>query len=96
MEQVLLRHPEVTDVVVVGLPDADLGEAVGAVVLAGQGASLTPEDLAPVMDGSLASFERPTRWRFVTDPLPVNSFGKVDRARVVAQWLAQRGAKTRR
>ncbi len=96
VEQVLLRHPGVTDVVVVGLPDADLGEAVGAVVLTGQGTSLTPEDLAPVMDGSLASFERPTKWRFVTDPLPVNGFGKVDRASVVAHWLAELGARTQR
>jgi len=82
VEQALLGAPGVRDAVVFGLPHPDLGEEVAAVVVVDEpSASAAIEAHARTR---LASFAVPTRWRFQTDPLPVNPTGKVDKATVVA------------
>ena len=68
VEAVLAGHPAVADVAVVGLPDADWGEVVCAVVVADRpGASL--EDLRAHCVGRLASFKHPRRLA-VMDAIP--------------------------
>lgn len=67
VEAVLAGHPAVADVAVVGLPDADWGELVCAVVVATGPVSL--EDLRAHCVGRLASFKHPRRLA-VMDAIP--------------------------
>ena len=92
VERSLLRHPEVLEAAAVGLPDADLGEQVGAVVVLAPGAAADVAALRAHAGRELARFEQPARWWLRRDPLPVNAAGKVLRREIRAQWLARGGA----
>jgi long-chain acyl-CoA synthetase len=76
VEEVLLHHPGVSEVTVVGEPDAEWGEVVVAFVVPMAGTSLAPEALDAVCLDHLARFKRPKRYLFV-DALPKNNYGKV-------------------
>ncbi|MGL4261316.1 MAG: AMP-binding protein, partial [Afipia sp.] len=70
--------PGVTESAVIGVPHADFGEGVTAVVV---GDKKTPLDEATVLhalDGRLAKFKMPKRVLFVDD-LPRNTMGKVQK-----------------
>jgi long-chain acyl-CoA synthetase len=91
VEQALLRHPDVLEAAVVGLPDADLGEEVGAVVVLRPGARAGVAELRRHAGTELGRFERPARWWLRRGPLPVNATGKILRREIRSGWLA-RGA----
>ena len=73
VEEVLLAHPRVREVSVVGMPDPEWGEAVVAFVVADR---VTPEELDALCLANIARFKRPKHYRFV-DELPKNNYGKV-------------------
>jgi fatty-acyl-CoA synthase len=66
VEEAVKVHPDVTDCLVVGVPDDRFGEAVVAVVACREGVTLTASDLAAALD-SLARFKRPRQFVFVDD-----------------------------
>jgi len=77
VEEVLLRHPGVRAVSVVGGPDAQWGEAVVAFVVAADGTAPPPvEDLDRLCLDHIARYKRPKRYQFI-DALPTNNYGKV-------------------
>ena len=76
VEQVLLRHPDIVDAAVVGVPDAIYGEAVAAFIEPRPGAGLTAEFVIEHCRGQLAGYKKPRHVVFV-DSLPRNSVGKV-------------------
>jgi len=71
---------------VLGLPNEDLGEEVGAVTVLRDGTNLTAEQLQEFARTRLASFEVPTRWWIRTTPLPTSAIGKVLKAEVLQEW----------
>ncbi|RMF38164.1 MAG: malonyl-CoA synthase [Alphaproteobacteria bacterium] len=71
--------PGVEESAVIGVPHADLGEAVVAVVVPQAGASLTEAQILEGIAGDLARFKQPRRVVFV-DELPRNTMGKVQKA----------------
>jgi malonyl-CoA/methylmalonyl-CoA synthetase len=78
VEDVLLGHPAVAEVAVVGMPSEEWGEVVVAwVVLAT--ASVPPAALAEFAAARLAPYKRPRQVHLV-DALPRNAMGKVQRA----------------
>ncbi|WP_236795202.1 class I adenylate-forming enzyme family protein [Amycolatopsis sp. GM8] len=85
VEAVLREYPGVAEVAVVGLEDADLGEVVGAVVVASSPAPKTGE-LTAFAAERLGHFEVPARWWLRTEPLPTNAAGKVLKRELVAGW----------
>jgi long-chain acyl-CoA synthetase len=85
VEQILTSHPAVAEAAVVGLPDAEFGEIVGAALVLREGISTTPEELASFAAGQLAYFEVPCRWWFVAE-LPESATGKVLKREIVANW----------
>jgi acyl-CoA synthetase (AMP-forming)/AMP-acid ligase II len=80
IEEVLLRHPAVVDVAIAPVPDAVLGERVGAFVVGRPSGSLSLEEVARfVQEQGLAKWNRP-ELLFLVDDLPRNAGGKVDKA----------------
>jgi len=76
VEEVLLRHPAVFEVAVIGEPEPEWGEQVVAFVVAEPGAELSHADLESWCRQEIASFKKPKRYVFI-DELPKNSYGKV-------------------
>ncbi|MFH9575117.1 class I adenylate-forming enzyme family protein [Streptomyces sp. NPDC017454] len=79
VETVLVEHPDVAECLVLGVPHADLGQEVAAVVVLRPGATVTEEALREYAAKELAYFKVPKRWRLTTDGLPRNATGKVIR-----------------
>ena len=76
IENLLLRHPRVTQAAVIGVPDDRLGEVGMAFVVLDSGASLEPAELIEWAQGEMANFKVP-RFVELVDALPVNATGKV-------------------
>jgi long-chain acyl-CoA synthetase len=76
VEEVLLRHPGVVEVAVVGAPDPVWGENVVAFVVARNGAEVTALELDELCLSQIARFKRPKEYRFRA-ALPKNNAGKV-------------------
>jgi long-chain acyl-CoA synthetase len=88
VEAVLLDHPAVRNVAVLGLPDADLGERVAAAVQLEPGAAVTEAELAEFAAAQLASYEIPASWWLRTEELPMHDSGKTDKRTLRTTWPA--------
>ncbi|MBK8018198.1 MAG: AMP-binding protein [Betaproteobacteria bacterium] len=76
VEEVLLRHPAVHEVSVVGGPHPEWGEEVVAFVVVRPGSTVDSSQLDALCLDAIARFKRPRVYRFV-DALPKNNYGKV-------------------
>ena len=84
VEDVIVQHPAVAEVAVIGLPDVKWGEAVTAFVVTKPGMSVAESDLVEHCRARLAGYKKPRSIRFVAS-LPRSHYGKVLRARLIAQ-----------
>ena len=87
VEEVLHQHPAVAAVAVLGLPDADLGEIVGAIVQLR--AAATAAELTAFAAARLGRFQVPARWRLQEEPLPMTDAGKIAKHELRDAWLAE-------
>src|SRR5216684_1496699 len=78
VEGMLLRHPAVQEVAVVGLPDVQWGEAPHAFVVLKGGQSATVEELRTFVRDHMAHFKVPKSFTFVTE-LPKTATGKIQK-----------------
>ena len=95
VEAVIYRHPSVSKVCVVGLPDATTGERLKAYVVAKDAQRVTPQELeAWCRDPGqgLTGYRIPKDWEF-RDQLPETLIGKVLR-RVLVEEERQKAAAT--
>jgi long-chain acyl-CoA synthetase len=76
LEDVLIEHPHVRDVAVVGVDDPKWGQAIVAVVVPAAGVDPDPEELREHVRKSLRGSRTPDRVVF-RDELPTNPSGKV-------------------
>jgi long-chain acyl-CoA synthetase len=85
VEEVLMRHPGVAQVAVIGLPDPTYGEEVVACVVPAD--SLQEQELIVWSRDRLANYKYPRRVIFL-DALPLGPSGKVLKRELVAQYGA--------
>ena len=78
IEEKIDALPGVVESAVIGVPDADFGEAVAAVVVAQPGHALTETGVIGALRDEIARFKVPKRVQFVTE-LPRNAMGKVQK-----------------
>jgi malonyl-CoA/methylmalonyl-CoA synthetase len=78
IESVIDEMPGVLESAVIGVPHADFGEAVVAVVVMRDGATLSEAALIDTLKTRIANFKVPKRVHFV-DELPRNTMGKVQK-----------------
>jgi fatty-acyl-CoA synthase len=83
VEDVIAGHPDVDEVVVIGVPDDTWG-TVGKAVVEGD-ESLTLEALQSFLDDRLARFKHPRELAFV-DEMPTSGPSKIDRTTVRARF----------
>jgi long-chain acyl-CoA synthetase len=89
IEEVVVQHPAVAEVAVVGVPNEKWGEEVKAVVVLKEDAQTSEEDILDFCKGRLAGYKRPRSVDFVDD-LPKTATGKILK-RLVKQkyWAGQ-------
>lgn len=87
VEEALFTHPAVHDVAVIPVPDAKRIEAVGAVVVLEEGATVEPAELRAHVRREHAEFKVPRHVWFV-DALPKNTAGKVQKKELRDRFAA--------
>jgi len=78
IEAMLLRHPAVQEVAVVGMPDKQWGETPHAFVVLKAGQSATAGELRTFLRDRMAHFKVPKSFTFVAE-LPKTATGKIQK-----------------
>jgi acyl-CoA synthetase (AMP-forming)/AMP-acid ligase II len=76
IENILMNHPSVGQVAVIGIPDHRMGEVGMAWVVPRSGVQLDPDEIIAWARENMANFKAPRRVAIV-DALPLNASGKV-------------------
>lgn len=94
VEDTLALHPSIVDVAVIGVPDAEMGESVKAVVQPASATRPGPELEAELLDhvrGRIAHYKAPRSIDFI-DELPRTPTGKLVKGPLKARYTAQDSA----
>jgi fatty-acyl-CoA synthase len=85
VEEALYSHPDVSEVIVFGVPDEDWGEVVKAVITTTHGGELDHEELRAFLADRLARFKHPREVAYVEE-LPKSGTGKIERSAVLDRY----------
>jgi acyl-CoA synthetase (AMP-forming)/AMP-acid ligase II len=89
IEGVLYHHADVIEAAVIGVPDAQWGEALKAVVVAKPGAKVDADELMQFCKERLSSYKVPKSVDFV-ESLPHTEVGKVNKVKLREMFLQTR------
>ena len=84
-EHVIQEHPEVADVACIGIPHAEMGEELRALVVPAEGASPSVEELLNFCRERLSTFKCP-RSAEIVDTVGRNTMGKVNKKKLRAPY----------
>jgi acyl-CoA synthetase (AMP-forming)/AMP-acid ligase II len=93
LEALLIEHPDVADVAVIGMPDVECGERPTAFVVARPGHDVEPADIAEFVAGQVASYKRIHHVELV-EAIPRSAAGKILRRELHALAAELRLAET--
>ena len=86
VEEFLYRHPKVSDVQCVGVPDARFGEQLCACIILKEGQTATAREFQEFCYGQIAHFKIPAYVQFVGE-FPMTVTGKIQKY-ILRQWVA--------
>ena len=90
IEEFLYACPGVSDVQIIGVPDARYGEQVAAWIKLDNGSTLTAEQVRQYCEGKIARFKIPRYIKFV-DAFPTTISGKIQKFRMREMATAELG-----
>ncbi len=85
VEKVILQHPSVQAVSVIGVPDPKFGEGIKAVCVLKPNAKISEQDLIDFVAGRIARYKKPRYVSFV-NALPKKEDGSIDRQKVKEKY----------
>ena len=88
VEKVILEHPGVDEVCVIGVPDPKFGEGIKAVCVQAHRSALSKEELIAFVGSRIAAYKKPRYVDFV-EALPRTETGEIDRAAVKEGYSSQ-------
>jgi long-chain acyl-CoA synthetase len=86
IEEVMMTHPAISLVAVIGIPDEEYGEEVKAYVILKDGANATPEEIIAWCKRELAAYKYP-RIVEIVKSLPIGPTGKIMKTELRKQAL---------
>jgi len=85
VETILMDHPKIERVAIIGVPDEKWGETGKAFIICRKGETITKEEILSFLDGRLARFKFP-RFIQLLDKMPVTVTGKLKKAVLKKQF----------
>ena len=96
LEALLLEHPAVADVAVIGMPTADGDEAPRAFVVrqvSEAGKAVQPQEIQRFVEGKVVRYKRLTGGVTFVDAIPKNPSGKILRRQLRDMYRSKEGAR---
>jgi acyl-CoA synthetase (AMP-forming)/AMP-acid ligase II len=89
LENVILDHPDVVEVAVIGIPHPRWGETPLAICVVKEGAAVTATDIQALCGDRLGSYKKPSEVVLRTEALPKSPVGKIQRKVLRAPYWAE-------
>lgn len=90
IENYLYRHPKISDVQIVGVPDKKYGEVLAAWIIAKQNVELTEEEVKQFCKENIAHYKIPKYFRFVQE-YPMTITGKIQKYKITEMMIEELG-----
>ena len=81
VEEVIMGHPHIHEVSVIGVPDREFGEAIKAICVLREGAAMEAKELVDYVAQRIARYKKP-KYVVFAEELPKTSNGNIDREKV--------------